>query len=235
MSLLGHGFEKMLQACCEYAQSAVERYRGKAHIWNCAAGLNVANEFRWTDEETLRMAVSLIETVRRADERSPVLLTIDQPWSEYLRQDINGISPLHFADALIRADLGLSGLALDLTMDRWPQGSFPREPTEYSRLIDRWSMLGLPLMVILSSPTDLNTAQQSKDSLVTQWGMSSEHAGLVQPERIVRLLLSKPSVHAVIWNNATSGENDCRQLWNSQGKPKPLLMDFVKLRRTYLH
>ncbi len=248
MVLLNEGFDSVLQAACRHAQETVERYRGQTHIWNCAAGLNVPGEMDWSDEEVLRMAVSLIETVRRADERCPVLLTIDQPWSEYLRNDANGISPLHFADALIRADLGLSGLALELNFDSWPGGSFPRDPIEVNRLIDRWSMLGLPLMIILSSPTNSNLDSQHSGTphpatpeqvrQVSAWQMASPQSGHIAPETIVRLLLSKPSVHAVIWNATSdqiSGATEGAGLWDSEGKSKPLLANMAKFRKAYLH
>lgn len=279
MVLLDEGFESILQAACEYAQATVERYRGRVHIWNAAAGLNVPHEMEWSDEQVLRMAVSLIETVRRADDRSPVLLTIDQPWSEYLRDEADGISPLHFADALIRADLGLSGLALDFNMDTWPGGSFPRDPIEINRLVDRWSMLGLPLMIILNSPTDgpagdsaiydSQSDQQvpgggsnditSNDSEVrdevlrddatrdtverlmavpehvSAWRTTRQRSGIVAPECILRLLLSKPSVHALIWNNMVVTDGSSRGLWDEAGKAKPLLNSMASLRKVLLH
>lgn len=284
MVLLDEGFESILQSACEFAQATVERYRGRVHIWNAAAGLNVPNEMDWSDEQVLRMAVSLIETVRRADDRSPVLLTIDQPWSEYLRDEADGISPLHFADALIRADLGLSGLALDFNMDTWPGGSFPRDPIEINRLVDRWSLLGLPLMVILNSPTDgqpagadsssaLQGSQPSqgepsrsvakaasggfssgeeedggddptRDTVerlvlaaerVSAWRTTGESSGIVAPECILRLLLSKPSVHAVIWNNMVVTDGSSRGLWDETGKAKPLLSSMASLRKVLLH
>lgn len=236
MVLLDEGFERFLDVACTHARHVVERYRGKAHLWNCAAGLNAPTEMRWSDEEVLRMAVSIIETVRRADERTPVLLTIDQPWSEYLRDDANGISPLHFADALIRADLGLSGITLELNFDLWPGGTFPRDPLEINRLIDRWAMLGLPLMVVMTSPTEPPLGQSN--NRITDWTTSSDARGIFYPDSILKLLLSKPSVHAVLWNSlsdqiphaaATSG------LWDAQGKAKPLLAKMAQLRKTYLH
>lgn len=239
MILLEEGYESVLNAACEYARQTVERYRGRAHIWNAAAGLNLPSELDWSDEEVLRMAVSLIETVRRADDRCPVLLTIDQPWSEYLRDDPHGISPLHFADALIRADLGLSGLALDLHMDAWPGGSFPRDPLEINRLIDRWSMLGLPLMVVLNSPTDelsaADRSSQANSANVTSWQTSADSSGFVAPESLVRLVLSKPSVHAVIWNDQHYLADPSRSLWESNGKAKPLLNSLATLRKALLH
>ena len=235
MILLDEGFDAVLQSACRFAQQTVERYRGRTHLWNCAAGLNAPNQFGWSDEEILRMAVSLIETVRRTDDRSPVLLTIDQPWSEYLRDDASGISPLHFADALIRADLGLSGLALELNFDKWPGGTFPRDPIEINRLIDRWSMLGLPLMIILSSPT--NEASPETANGVSGWNMPTAQ-GHISPDTIVRLLLSKPSVHAIIWNSlsdALPGYTAGCGLWNNNGKAKSLLAHMAKLRKSCLN
>jgi hypothetical protein len=239
MVMLDESYENILNAACEYARATVERYRGRAHIWNAAAGLNIPSELDWSDEEVLRMAVSLIETVRRADDRCPVLLTVDQPWSEYLRDDPNGISPLHFADALIRADLGLSGLALELNMDTWPGGSFPRDPIEVNRLIDRWSMLGLPLMIILSSPTEAvsaNSPTPGPDSVpISAWRTSPDSSGIVAPDSLVRLLLSKPSVHALIWNDSSSPNASTRRLWSPSGTAKPLLTSLAALRKGLLH
>ncbi len=239
MVMLDEGYENILNSACEFARATVERYRGRVHIWNAAAGLNIPSEMNWSDEEVLRMAVSLIETVRRADDRCPVLLTIDQPWSEYLRDEPSGISPLHFADALIRADLGLSGLALDLTMDTWPGGSFPRDPIEVNRLIDRWSMLGLPLMIFLSSPTespdDPIGQETSPAKTVTSWKTTPESNGILGPDSLVRLLLSKPSVHALIWNDCPGVERQTRSLWDSAGKAKPLLNSMAALRKVLLH
>ncbi len=237
MVLLNEGFESFLRAACEYAKATVQRYQGQAHIWNCAAGLNVPNGMGWSDEEVLRMAVSLIETVRRADDRCPVLLTIDQPWSEYLRNDANGISPIHFADALIRADLGLSGLALDFTLDTWPTGTMPRDPIEVNRLIDRWSLLGLPLMVIINSPLEepeSPTISPAADR-PSHWTTLPEYTGQLTPDGLVRLLLSKPSVHAVIWNNMRIENSPNRSLWTDDGKAKGLLGSMAALRKVLLH
>lgn len=235
MLLLNESFDSVLQTACRHAQQTVERYRGRVHLWNCAAGINVPNKHRWSDEQILRLAVSIIETVRRIDDRAPTLLTIDQPWSEYLRNDANGISPLHFADALIRADLGLSGLCLELNFDAWPGGTLPRDPIEISRLIDRWSMLGLPLMIVLTNPTE--AAIGSNMSQVTGW-RTPESSGHIEPETIVRLLLAKPAVHAILWNQLSDGsdETGCsRGLWTSDGQAKPLLSNIADLRKNYLH
>lgn len=240
MVLLGEGFETVLSAACAHAEETVNRYRGKVHLWNCGSGLNVPGELDWNDEQVLRLAVSLIQTVRRTDPRCPVLLTIDQPWSEYLRASAEGISPLHFADALIRADLGLSGLALELNLNSWPDGSLPRDPLEISRLIDRWSTLGLPLMITLTLPTETQPDEMVMVDRrpVTSW-KNPLHVGPIESttETIVRLLLAKQSVHALIFNQATDQlphEFPHGGLWDAHGKPKPLLSQVARLRQQYL-
>lgn len=240
MVMFDQGFEMVMKVACEHALETVERFKGKVHLWNCAVGLNAPGEMHWSDEEVLRMSVSLIETVRRADERTPVLLTIDQPWSEYLGGERDGISPLHFADALIRADLGLSGLALQLNLDTWPDGSLPRDPIDISRLIDRWGQLGLPLMVITTNPSQLAGDPQAEHGLgVSSWSTAAKSPGEgLKNEALLRLLLAKPTVHAIIWNQTSDqlphGFANAG-LWDARGKAKSILNSAAKLRQAYLH
>jgi len=149
-------------------------------------------------------------------------------------------------------------------MDTWPDGSFPRDPIEVNRLIDRWSMLGLPLMVSMNSPTDSqpdadtkhDAASRSDQSVgdgtngdnsdtvdrqtsppdrVSAWRTTSERAGEITPDSIVRLLLAKPSVHAIVWNKMVVEDNSTRGLWDQAGKAKPLLNSMASLRKVLLH
>ncbi len=71
MVLLGESFESILNTACQHAEEVVTRYRGKVHLWNCGSSLNVPGELDWNDEQVLRLAVSLIQVVRRTDPRAP--------------------------------------------------------------------------------------------------------------------------------------------------------------------
>ena len=164
-------FQSMYDAACKHATMMVERYRGQVHLWSAAAGLNAPNTLGITDEQVLHLAVGVIQAVRRSDPKTPVVLTIDAPWAEYLGQKPDGISPLHFADAIIRADLGLSGLGLELNFNYWPGGSMPRDLIDISDLIDHWNILGLPLLAHISAPCNLQVDSMaiSKSSVVSNW------------------------------------------------------------------
>ena len=164
-------FESLYEAACKHAVQVVERYRGQVHLWSAATGLNCPNTLGISDEQVLHLAVGVIQAIRRSDPKTPVVLTIDSPWAEYLGQKADGISPLHFADALIRADLGLSGLGLELNMNYWPGGSMPRDLVDVSDLIDHWNILGLPRLAQVSSPCNLlsDSKALSKSGIVSNW------------------------------------------------------------------
>src|SRR5262249_41390926 len=117
-----------------------------------AARLNVSNDFSHDEQDRLRLAVLAMESIRRVDPRTPIVITIDQPWGSFMSRQECDLSPLHFADALVRGDLGLAGIGLEINLGYAPSGSEPRDVLEFSRQMDRWSTLGLPLLVILNVP-----------------------------------------------------------------------------------
>ena len=121
--------------------------------------------------------------------------SFDQPWAEYLASEQLDLAPLHFADALVRADLGLSGLGLEINVGYHPGGSPHRGPLAFSRLIDTWSLLELPLLVALTLPS---SADEGPAWPTAKIQVLSSEADEVTPEsqrdwieRHVPLLLAK--------------------------------------------
>ena len=104
----------------------------------------------------------MIETVRETSSaRTPVVISFDQPWAEYLATNDYDLSPLHFADALVRAELGVGGVALEMNLGYWPGGCLPRDLLAISRHLDRWSLLGIPLIVYLTMPSSADHDPQA--------------------------------------------------------------------------
>ena len=109
--LTGFTSGRMISTVCRKAlagflDQVVRRYHGRVHIWDCAGGVNLPGAMSLPEEERLRLAVLSIETVRQASPRTPLILRFDQPWAEYLLRSDLELSPLHFADALIRSQVG---------------------------------------------------------------------------------------------------------------------------------
>src|SRR5690606_32185618 len=111
------------------------------------------------------------------------------------------LSPLQFADALTRAGLGLGGINLELAVGYQPRGTSSRDVLEYSRLIDLWSTLGLPLHVTLAFPSSAAAdpiARLELDVVPGAW--KSDWSEAAQAEWIdlyLPLLLAKPAITAV--------------------------------------
>ena len=146
-------YEAFEDAARKYVQRVVKRCDEAVDVWVCAGRLNVAGALKFSEEQRLRLAVATMEAVRESSPRTPVVISFDQPWGEYLAADDYDLSPLHFADALVRAELGVGGVALEMNLGYWPGGCLPRDLLAISRHLDRWSLLGIPLIVYLTMPS----------------------------------------------------------------------------------
>jgi hypothetical protein len=246
MHLLGD-FEALYQAACQYVRRVVERFRGQVQIWNVASGLNSPNALGLTDEQVLQLAVGIIQTARRSDAKTPITITIDMPWAEYLGQADNAISPFHFADALLRAELGVSGIALDMNFNYWPGGTLPRDLIDVSDLIDQWSLLGIPLVVSLTAPHQLTSDPKAyaRYSVVGSWrfpSLATNDRTESSPDvasyvlEVFQMLLAKHNVQGIFWNQLADRVRHPYPhagLIDMLGQPRPLLEGLYQLRTRY--
>jgi hypothetical protein len=174
------------------------------------------------------------------DSTTPLVVSFDQPWAEYLASEHLDLAPLHFADALVRADLGLSGIGLELNVGYHPGGSIHRGPLAMSRLLDTWSLLELPLQVALTFPSrsdDDPLAASKIRVLSSEEDEVTPEAQREWVERHVPLLLAKNVVQVVVWNqlsDAAPHQFPHGGLFDAEDKPKPAFEALKKMRRQYL-
>ena len=235
-------FDTIRQYALQYVEAAVKRYSNVVHIWHCAAGMNTLGTLSLPEEYKLRLTVDAIETVHKADTRSaPVVISFDQPWAEYLARADLDLSPLHFADALVRADLRVSGLGLEVNLGYWPGGTLSRDLLEFNRLIDQWSQLGLPLLFYLTIPSsdapDSLARPNAKALANTSPQGLSVKSQLQFASELIPMLVSKQCVHGVVWNQLCDSqphEFPHGGLFDNQENPKPALTALAKLRQDHL-
>ena len=226
-------FDEFLAAASEFVKAAVNRYRGKVDLWHCAARVNNSEVLSFSEEENFRLAASTLELVRRLDPATPMIISIDQPWGEYMGRRPADSSPLHFADALVRAGLDLRALMLEMNMGCFRGATLPRSELEVSRQLDFWSLLGLPLLVTMSIPSSDAAdplAQRAGEVPPGSWSPEAQHAWVA---RYVSLMVAKPGVQGVFWNQL----RDCQphdfphaSLFTRQG-PKPAMATLISLRQ----
>ena len=241
MVLYEDEFEDLLEFMIGYVRDVVTRYRGKVNLWQVAGRVNFGQVLALSEEQRLRIVVRVIETVRSLDARAPVVVNFDQPWAECLAHRQLDLTPLHFADTLARAELGLAGLGLEICAGYWPGGTQWHSQLDYSRLFDRWSMLGLPLLVSLTVPSSgAPDPQAASAALPLPLGHGKEITSTTQRdwiERFVPMMLSKNCVQVVIWNQLEDRQpHDFAHggLYDHTGKAKPALAALREIRQEYL-
>ena len=230
-------FESVLQCVSTFITAAVERYRGRVDYWICAGRVNAAQVLALSEHERLRLVVRTVELIRSLDPGTPVLASFDQPWAEYMRQQHSDFPPLQFADALVRAGLDLGGLMMEINVSYQPGGTLPRQPLEFSRQLDEWARLGLPLWLSLSAPSadhDDPLAQRRAAAPPGGWTPVAQQRWAA---RFVPLALAKPSVRGVLWNQlCDSKPHDFPHagLFDADRQAKPALRTLAAIRNTHL-
>lgn len=229
----------LLKFMLDHVRHVVERYRGRVHLWQVAARMTHGHALGLSEEARLQVAAKAITTVRQIDPATPVVITFDQPWAEFLATEHLDLAPLHFADALTRADLGISGVGLEINVGYHPGGSIHRGPLAVSRLIDTWSILELPLLVALTVPSSSLPDPQANEKVGVFTGDHDEITPETQRDWIehhVPLLLAKPRVQVLLWNQLSDAEPHHYPhggLLDAQNKPKPGLDALRKIRQKY--
>ena len=234
-------FESLQSHVLAYVQAAVKRYHGKVTLWNCAGRMNINSAFRFTEEQRLNLTVRAIETVRQIEPRTPLIVSLDQPWGEYVVSNPLDLPPIQFADTLARADLGLSGFGLEINVGYWPGGTLSRDLLEFSTQLDRWSLLGLPLVIFLTSPSGTHQDPHALEGVGPLEGLAEGGPSLesqrVLYDRLVQLLLTKPNVQGIIWNQLFDSEQHDYPhggLFDGDGQPKPALDALTTIRQHHL-
>ena len=232
-------FESLLSAAGQFVDAAVNRYRGKVDLWHCAARVNTSQVLRFSEEEKLRMVAWIICRVKQLDPDHPTMIGIDQPWGEYQGRRAVDLSPIHFADALVRARLDLKailpgnelrllyrGHALAERNGREPAAGLlePAGPAAAGRHECCQRRRRRP-----QGPAERSTSSSGS------WNLAAQQAWAA---RYVPLILAKPGVQAVVWNqfeDAQPHEFPHAGLLTPQGQAKPALRTLASLRAAYFN
>ncbi len=239
--LIEDNFESMLQAVTHYVEKTVTHFRGSIQLWNCACGLNTTGPLTLDDEQAMRLALEILATVRRTDPNTPAIMSFDQPFGEYMSKDREAISPLHFADALVRTGLQMAGIGLEFRVNYRNASTLPRSAVDFGMMIDRWATLGMPMLVQISVPGGIGidgNAQSPTDVLQYDAQTSdpaAEQLRIAGP--MIRTLLAKHIVHGIVWDGWSDVDPHVTShsgVIDADGNPRPILAYLTRLRKEFL-
>ena len=116
-------------------------------------GFNHTDALGLDDDSRLRLAFRLFEAATQIDPNLELVLSVAQPWGDYLVNENQTISPLTFPDDMIRAGLRVSAVELEIRPGILPRGSFPRDLIDTYRLLNLYGILGVAIEVVLCMPS----------------------------------------------------------------------------------
>ena len=137
----------------DFVGSVIQRYHDRVRMWHIFAGFNQADTLGLGEDDRLRFAARLLETVQEMDPSSARSFGIAQPWGEYLTNEELTYGPYVFADTLLRVGYQLHGLELELLSGgrgkRSQRPAPPRDALDLVHQMELFDNLGLPLKVVL--------------------------------------------------------------------------------------
>lgn len=226
---------------CGYVEAAIKRYRGRIRTWQLTAASNAATFLSLGEDELLWLTARLVETARQIDSNLALSIGIAQPWGDYMVKQPRSYSPFIFADTLLRSGLNLSSLDLELACGMTPRGSYCRDLLEASRVIDLYSLLGMPLRVTLAYPSSSQPDPLAEPDIQVRAGQW--HGGFTPEEQNIwakyyaSLALCKPTVRSVQWahlSDAALHQFPNCGLFDSSNQAKPALNTLQSMRENHL-
>ncbi|CAN5722651.1 hypothetical protein BH23PLA1_BH23PLA1_19520 [soil metagenome] len=222
--------EEITAMALDLIRQVVTRYKGKVGFWHLVGRPASSEVLGLGEDDQIRLAAKVLQAARQIDPTTPMIVDFDRPWAEWMGTGSFQLGPLHLADSLARADLGLSGIGLEIAPGFGPPGSHLRDLFEFSRLLDLYSLLNLPLHIGLAIPSAVGPDPKAAPGTsieAAQWPEPpSESSQQEMASRWVALAVAKPFVRSVTWLHASDAEDHLYPhagLIRPDGAPKPVL------------
>ena len=203
----GQDYFNLQSFLCDFVETAISRYLGKVRIWEVSSHVNTGGAFELNEEERLTLVARTLEVARQVDEEAQFFIRIDQPWGAYQSAGRHRLSPVQFVDALLRCGIGLSGVNLEIAVGYDQGDTGPRDLMEFSRLLDQWSMLEIPLHVTLAFPSSCEPDDRCSSGMRVEangwrrpWSSSAQAEWI---DQYVPLLMAKQAVVGIYWTHLT--------------------------------
>lgn len=234
-------FDAISGLVVDLVRNTLTRYRGKVPVWQVVHRPASGDILGLSEEEQVRLTAKALQVAREADPKAQLVIGCDRPWAEWMGGSSFQLGPLHLADELSRAELGLAGISLEIAPGYGTPGSHLRDLLDFSRLLDLYALLNLPLHISLVIPSSAERdprADETAQVEPSQWPSApTETMQADWAERWVALAVAKPFVQSVTWMQATDSSPHLYAhggLFRADNSPKPIVERLKAFRKTYL-
>ena len=193
----------------EFVRQAVGRYKGKVPLWHLVHRMASGEILGLSEEDQIRIAARAIQVARQTDPSTQLTIGVDRPWAEWMGASHFQLGPLHLCDYLLRADIGLSGVALEIAPGYSAAGQSPPRPLRVFQAAGPLFAFECALARLDGDPIgagpDPNADQQVQVQRA-QWAVPPDAD--VQANwgaRWMALAVAKPFVRTLSWLAASDG------------------------------
>jgi len=183
----------------DFVETVVGRYVGRIRHWEVVSGANRGGVAQLDEEQRMNLVARAIEAARQVDEHTHISLRVIQPWGEYLSESKNRLSPIQFVDTLRRCGVRFAQINLDLRVGDYPTATLLRDCLSLSHLIDQWTLLQVPINVMITVPAAPPGKESTFEDVQIKW-----------LDETVRMCLAKERVVGIYYSN-----------WNQHGPSFP--------------
>lgn len=225
----------------DFVSQAMTRYKGKIATWHLVHRAGTGEVLGLGEEAQVRLIALLLKAARRVDPEAHLVIDFERPWAGWLAGGGFQLGPLHMADSLARAEIGLGGIGLEIALGYGPPGSHFRDLLDFSRLLDLFALVSLPLHVSFALPSATVPDPQADPNVTLDPEMlprpPDEAFQRVLAAQWMALAVAKPYVRTVGWEQPEDAVPHLfphAGLLRPDGTPKPLVEWLATFRADYL-
>jgi len=197
-------------------RSHLNELPSSASLLHVIGGLNGMGHRNLSYPNQLELATTLLNEVSDSNVEIPTMVSFDFPWAERLASAVGGSHPLQIADSLLRQGAQISFLGIEVNLGYWPNGSMLRDPLQWIDMLDLWTQLGIPLIVLLRMPTWATAGSDdggelppvtSSDRRINTFDTKSDAVRISYLKTILPMLVARPAVQGIIWSQWLDGDD----------------------------
>lgn len=135
----------------DFVETVIRAFIGRIRHWEVVAGANCGTIGELSEEQRMNLLARVVEAATQVEETIQVSLRVTQPWGEYLGRTSNRLPPFQFIDTLRRCGVRFSEINLEICHYTDSGGNpIRRDGLSLSQLLDQWSLMQVPLNVVLN-------------------------------------------------------------------------------------
>jgi hypothetical protein len=168
----------------DFVETVVGRYVGRIRHWEVVAGANSGGTGDLNEEQRMNLVARAVDAARQVDEHVHISLRVIQPWGEYLSYTTNRLAPVQFIDTLRRCGVSIAEINLEVRGGDLSRRTLQRDSLSLSHLLDHWSLLQIPVNVMISPSPSVSANIEVAEEEQAEW-LRSTLSMCLSKERVV--------------------------------------------------